>query len=106
MSNTPLNRRRFLQLAAASAATAGLGALPLSSQAAEKLSPTDPVAVSLAYVEKAETSKDPAYKKGTKCDTCTLYVTAQASGGYAPCGAVGGKLVAGAGWCKVYTPVP
>lgn len=103
------SRRRFLQLATASAATtAGLGGLigAGNAVAAEKLSPTDPTATALAYVEKAETTKDPAYKKGSRCDNCMLYTAAQAADGFAPCGAVGGKLVAAGGWCKVYTPKP
>lgn len=107
-SDSTLDRRRFLRLAAASVTTVSLGSLlgTGSALAADKLAVTDPTAVALAYVEKAESSKDPAYKKGTKCDTCVLYATAQAAGGYAPCGAVGGKLVAGAGWCKAYAPKP
>ncbi len=107
-SDSTLDRRRFLRLAAASVTTVSLGSLlgTGSALAADKLAVTDPTAVALAYVEKAESSKDPAYKKGTKCDTCVLYATAQAAGGYAPCGAVGGKLVAGTGWCKAYSPKP
>lgn len=108
MSESKFDRRRFLHLAAASMTTVSLGSLlgTGSAVAADKLAVTDPTAVALAYVEKAETSKDPAYKKGSKCETCVLYVAAQAAGGYAPCGAVGGKLVAGAGWCKAYSPKP
>lgn len=108
MSDSTIDRRRFLRLAAASVTTVSLARLlgAGSAVAADKLAVTDPTAVALAYVEKAETSKDPAYKKGAKCESCVLYVAAQAAGGYAPCGAVGGKLVAGAGWCKVYSPKP
>lgn len=108
MSESSLDRRRFLKLAVATAATASVGGLMCAGRAAaaDKLSPTDPAAVSLAYVEKAETSKDPAYKKGSTCENCMLYQTAQAAGGHAPCGAFGGKLVAAAGWCKVYVAKP
>lgn len=108
MSDSNFDRRRFLKIAAASAAATSLGSLLSagSALAAEKLSPSDAAAVGLGYVEKAESSKDAMYKKGAKCDSCILYVTAQASGGWAPCGAFGGKLVAGAGWCKAYAPKP
>lgn len=108
MSESRFNRRHFLQLAAVSAATASVGGLMGAGNAvaAEKLSLTDPAAVSLAYVEKAESSKDPVYKKGAKCDNCMLYQSAQAAGGYGPCGAFGGKLVAAGGWCKVYVAKP
>lgn len=101
------NRRGFLRFAAASAATVTLSSLVAgAANAADKLAPADPTAVALGYVEKAEDTKDAMHKKGTRCDNCALYVTAQAKDGWAPCGAVGGKLVAAGGWCKVYTAKP
>ena len=101
------NRRGFLRLAAASATTVTLGSLiGGTANAADKLAPADPTALALGYVEKAEDTKDATYKKGSRCDTCALYVAAQAKDGWAPCGAVGGKLVAAGGWCKVYTAKP
>lgn len=99
------DRRGFLRFALASAATASLGPLAVTTaSAAEKLSPSDPTAAALGYVEDAETTKDAAHKKGLKCQTCALYMAAQAADGHAPCGAFGGKLVAAAGWCKAYSP--
>lgn len=101
------DRRGFLRIAAASAATVTLSNLIAgTASAAEKLPVTDPTAVALGYVEKAEDSKDATFKKGSRCDNCALYVAAQAKDGWAPCGAVGGKLVAAGGWCKVYSPKP
>lgn len=99
-----LDRRGFLKAVAASAAGVTLGAHLGPASAAEKLALTDPMAVALGYTDKAETAKDPTYKAGSKCDGCALYAAAQASGGFAPCGAMGGKLVAAAGWCKAFAP--
>ncbi|HEX4870971.1 MAG TPA: high-potential iron-sulfur protein [Nevskiaceae bacterium] len=97
------SRREFLRLCGIGA----LSALPLrvAAQAPAKLDPKDPLAVSLAYVENAATlnpAKEPLFKAGSNCANCILYQKAQEKGGYAPCGAVGGKLVAGPGWCKAW----
>ena len=103
MSMQP-SRRAFLGLCGAAA----LAAIPvrLIAQAAPaKLDLKDPTAVALGYVEnaaKVTVAKEPTFKAGSICGTCALYVKVQEKAGYAPCGAVGGKLVAKAGWCKAF----
>ncbi len=99
------NRRAFLGLCGAAA----LAAIPVRLMAADaapaKLDLKDPTAVALGYVldaKKVTAAKEPTYKAGSHCGNCKLYVAAQEKSGYAPCGAVGGKLVAKAGWCKAY----
>lgn len=105
--NHRCDRRQFLKTATAVFASAAGGSLLLSqsAQAADKLSVSDPTAQALGYVEdaaKIDAKKEAAFKAGTHCAGCALYQAAQASGGYAPCGAFGGKLVAAKGWCRAY----
>lgn len=100
MTDINLDRRRFV---------GGLiaAALPLSALRAadaERLKLDDPAAQALGYVETASAAaKDPVFKAGAHCGNCVLYTKAQEKGGYAPCGAFGGKAVASAGWCKAWT---
>jgi hypothetical protein len=107
-SNSKLSRRAFL------ASAAGLAAIPLVSftsrpaQAADlpHLSPTDPSAKALAYVEDASgmtPAKDAMYKPGSHCANCALFQSAQAKGGYAPCAAFPGKAVSAKGWCHAWS---
>lgn len=102
--NTNTSRRAFLSLCGAAA----LAAIPVrvtAQPAPAKLDLKDPTAVALGYVEdaaKLTAAKEPSYKAGSHCGNCKLYTAAQEKAGYAPCGAVGGKLVAKAGWCKAY----
>lgn len=101
-----LNRRQFLGTAAKSLAlVAGGSLLSLPALAAEKLSPSDPTATALHYTEdaaKTDAAKMPGFKAGSHCANCALYQAAAAKGGYAPCGAFAGKLVAHAGWCAAW----
>jgi len=69
---------------------------------AEKLSPTDPKAVKLGYVENAstvDTKKYPAYVAGSKCENCLL-LQGKAGDTYRPCTLFPGSLVAVTGWCS------
>lgn len=98
------NRRAFLGFCGA-AALAASPVRVLSEAPPAKLDLKDPTAVALGYVENAAQltpAKEPSFKAGSYCDNCTLYVKAKEKAGYAPCGAVGGKLVAAKGWCKAY----
>jgi hypothetical protein len=83
-----------------------LGCAALAAGTAAKAQPamvkeSDAIATSLAYKEKASTSKDPKYKAGAACSSCALYQgkAGDASGG---CPLFAGKLVAAAGWCNAY----
>ncbi|MES2885538.1 MAG: high-potential iron-sulfur protein [Pseudomonadota bacterium] len=100
----PTSRRAFLGLCGA-AALAAMPVRVMSQAAPAKLDLKDPTAVALGYVEntaKITVAKEPTFKAGSNCGNCALYVKAQEKAAYAPCGAVGGKLVAKAGWCKAY----
>ena len=61
----------------------------------------DPQAVALGYVDnatKADAAKYKAYKPGSQCSGCALYLgkTGEAAG---PCPLFAGKMVAATGWC-------
>jgi hypothetical protein len=93
------SRRALLQRAAR-----GLSLLPLAAAAlrqvraaeAPLLSPQDPAAVAVHYVEDAAQAKDAT--AGANCANCSLYDGASgASKG--PCSLFPGKLVTAAGWC-------
>lgn len=98
------NRRVFLGLCGA-AALAAIPVRVLAQAAPAKLDLKDPTALALGYVENAAkitTTKEPTFKVGSHCGSCQLYTAAQEKAGYAPCGAMGGKLVAKNGWCKAF----
>lgn len=99
-------RREFLKILAAGAALP-LAGRAIAAEAPAHLPESDPQAKSLGYVENAtkiDPAKEPNYKKGSKCSGCQLYQAAQASGGYAPCLAFGGKAVNANGWCRAFAP--
>ncbi len=104
MSKEMLNRRSFLMTLAA---TATIGALPAQAfaQGAAKVTPDDPTAKSLGYVEdasKLDPAKEANFKKGSHCASCTLFKAAEAKNGYGPCAIFQGKLVSQNGWCRAY----
>ncbi len=103
MHETSTSRRGFLSLCGAAALAAIT--VRVLAQAPGKLELSDPLSIALGYVEdvaKLDPAKEAAFKPGSNCGNCTLYVSAQEQGGYAPCGAVGNKLVARAGWCRAW----
>ncbi len=112
MQSQDPSRRRFLMLVAGAAAALPLGYSSLPAQAAAgltHLAPDDPSAKSLGYTEsagKVDPAKEAVFKKGSKCQDCALYQSAQAQSGYAPCAAFPGKSVNANGWCRAYAPRP
>lgn len=80
----------------------GMAVLPVvsfagiqSAQAADLVSPDDPTAKALGYVEASVVD-------GKNCANCSLYVdTGGASG---PCAIFPGKEVLGAGYCNSWVP--
>ena len=72
------------------------------------VTPTDPVAVALAYHESAKTvdaAKFPTYKPDQHCGNC-LQLTGNDGDTWRPCNLFPGKLVNAGGWCKVYVKKP
>ena len=95
------NRRQFMILSAAGAASL---ALNNSVQAQAMVSPTDPQAVALGYVEdaaKVDKAKFPKFAAGQNCANCALY-TGKAGAVAGGCTLFAGKQVTAKGWCSAY----
>ena len=91
----------ILAVGATRARAADAGSLP-------HVTPTDSVAVALAYHESAKTveaAKFPNFKPGQECSNC-LQLTGKAGDAWRPCNLFPGKLVNAGGWCKVYVKKP
>ncbi len=106
MSATNSSRRDFL-LASLGVASSGIAALPLRAahaapaQNLPHLSPAEPLAQSLGYVNdasRANRTRFPTYKTGERCEKCRFYkgTSGQAWG---PCQIFVGKSVNAHGWC-------
>lgn len=94
------SRRRFLKIAAGTAAAAAvIGTLPRIARAADlpHVSESDPTAKALGYVEDASTTKDPKHKAGANCSNCQFYSGGPT--GFGPCQLFPGKAVSAKGWC-------
>lgn len=91
-------RRKFLLASlpvAVLLAGARAGAQPV------RLEESDTLAVNLGYrhdASKVDPKKFPSYVPGHNCANCQLF-QAKGSEAWAPCAAVGGKLVNAKGWC-------
>ena len=100
------SRRRFLKVAAGTAAAAViLGGLPRFARAADlpHVAESDPTAKALGYVEDASKSKDAKRKPGAECTNCQFY-SGGAGAPYGPCQLFPGKSVASKGWCVSHAP--
>ena len=99
------SRRRFLKVAAGTAAAAVVagGALPRFARAADlpHVSETDPTAKALGYVENASKTTDSKHKAGDDCANCQFY--SGGATGYGPCQLFPGKSVNAKGWCVSHT---
>lgn len=99
------SRRRFLKIAAGTtAAVVVIGGLPRFARAAElpPLSPSDPTAKALSYVEDASKADSAKRKAGTDCSNCMFYSGGPTGRG--PCQLFPGKSVNAKGWCVSYSP--
>jgi len=96
------SRRHFV--ISVPAAALALAATRVTSAQAAKLEETDAQAVALGYrhdASKVDVTKSPTFAAGRNCANCQLFV-AKGDEEWAPCGAVGGKLVNAKGWCLVW----
>lgn len=100
------SRRRFLKVAAGTAAAAAVvGSVPGFVRAADlpHVSESDPTAKALDYVEDAGKSKNPKHQAGAVCANCQFY-SGTGTAGYGPCQLFPGKSVSAKGWCVSHTP--
>ena len=100
-----LPRRRFIEIAAGTAAAAS-GLLPTLARAADlpHLSATDPAAVTLGYepeTRNVPSSKYANHRPTQECGNCNLYKGA-AGAQWGPCQIFPGKAVHARGWCSAY----
>ena len=108
MSDEKFSRRQLLQgalvsLAAVPAATLIAGR---ANAAAIPVSPNDPTAQSLGYVQDASKvipGNNPTYKPGQTCANCHQF-TAVGAGAEGTCVIFSNNLVKAKGWCKVWVP--
>ena len=105
-NGTDATRRAFLRsvAVAGSAVLVGLESGAAAAQGAQKLSPSDPLAKSLGYVENAasvDKAKFPTYKDGQACDKCR-FDTGAAGAADGPCQIFAGKAVSAKGWCSSF----
>ncbi len=96
-------RRHFVLAAIPAAALATLAVRTASARAA-KLEETDRTAVALGYrhdAAKVDKAEYPAYVAGRNCANCQLFA-AKGDQEWAPCAAVGNRLVNAKGWCVAW----
>lgn len=94
------SRRRFLKVAAGTAAMAAvMGGVPRFAHAADlpPLTDADPTAKALGYVENASKTTSPKHVAGANCSNCMFYSGGPTGRG--PCKLFPGKSVNAKGWC-------
>jgi hypothetical protein len=99
------SRRRFLKVAAGTTAAALIvGGLPRFARAADlpAVTPDDPTAKALGYVEDASKTTDAKHKAGDDCANCQFYSGGPTGRG--PCQLFPGKSVNSKGWCVSHNP--
>lgn len=99
------SRRRFLKVAAGTAAVAVVaGSLPRFARAADlpPVTDADPTAKALAYVEDASKSTNAKHKAGDDCTNCQFYSGGPTGRG--PCQLFPGHSVNAKGWCVSHSP--
>jgi High potential iron-sulfur protein len=91
-----MNRRNFMKM---SGITAGLGLIPVyhlsAEEAPSKLSPDNPQAKALGYVEKSAIA-------GQLCSN-SVQAKGDVKAAWLGCNLFPGKQVKAAGWCKVWS---
>ena len=99
MNDSNLTRRRFLTLAAATAAALPLVGIATRAEAAPlpKLTLANPQAKALGYVEDASKTTNAAHKAGSMCKNCQFFTPATGA-----CALFAGFSVAPLGWCSAW----
>jgi len=110
MSQDSISRRHLLKGAIVGAAALPAAALVTGEAVAAPalLDEKDPLAKNLGYVadaKKVDPKTNPTYKPGQLCSNCLQY-NAAATAVQGPCNLFPGKVVKGAGWCRVYVAKP
>jgi hypothetical protein len=80
-----------------------------SKPPSRKLSPTEPAAKALGYVEdtkKVDQKANPNHKPEQLCGNCLQWADKDRKAPLAKCNLFPGKLVKNPGWCKVWVKAP
>jgi hypothetical protein len=99
------DRRRFLRLCAGAFAVT-LAARKADAAELPRVTPDDPTAKALGYVEDASTldaREFPLHQPSQACANCQQF-TKQPGSAYGPCLIFSGKAVSELGWCSAYVP--
>ena len=73
------------------------------------LSPTEPAAKALGYIEdaaKVDAKANPTFKAGQHCANCLQWADKNRKAPTSKCNLFPGKMVKSAGWCKVWVKAP
>ena len=84
-------------------------AAPAAGAALPALSPTEPAAKALGYIEdakKVDAKANPNFKPGQHCGNCLQWADKNRKAPLAKCNLFPGKLVKNPGWCKVWVQAP
>lgn len=97
------SRRRFLKMAAGTAAVAAVAGSGAFSRVAHAkgltpLKPSDPMAKALHYTNDASTTTNPKHQKGADCSNCMFY-EGKPGAARGPCQIFPGHTVSHDGWC-------
>jgi hypothetical protein len=111
MSDQKFPRRTLLKGALLGAAAVPMTALlgRTADAAGARVSPTEPQAKSLGYVEDASTvdaKANPNFKAGQHCANCLQAANGKEGMAEVNCNIFAGRPVSGKGWCKVYVKRP
>ncbi|MEY2722077.1 MAG: hypothetical protein RL597_1522 [Pseudomonadota bacterium] len=113
MKSDKLSRRQVL-----GATVLGLPAIPVETAFAQAkpaagalpvLSPSEPAAKALGYVEdtkKVDKKANPNHKPEQHCGNCLQWADKDRKAALAKCNLFPGKLVKNPGWCKVWVKAP
>lgn len=103
---TRYSRRRVLFTGAMATAAALLARRGVAAEdGMSRLSPDDPQAAALGYVEDAaqvDVQQHPKKAANQNCANCALYQAGASEAGWGACSIFPGKLVAGEGWCSAW----
>jgi hypothetical protein len=96
-----MSTRRTFLISTLPGAVLAAATAPTAFAQSAKLEESAPPAVALGYkhdASKVDKAKHPTYVAGRNCANCQLFA-AKGNAEWAPCAAVGNKLVAAKGWC-------
>ena len=108
MSKDPISRRDFLGSLVVAVPVSAIGIRQVGAQELPKITEDDPAGMALQYVHdasKVDAATNPRFEPGQDCSNCAQ-IQGDPGAEWRPCAIFPGKLVANAGWCSVWAPLP